>query len=348
MRPFYYSSTTNFGDHMNGWLWKELEPDLLVGDQPRLIGVGSLLSRNLDLVQGDKVVFGTGSGYSSLPTPEQAANWKIYCVRGPLTAKHLGLPADKAITDAAWLINRLPKYNTLTESRDKVVFVPHWTSSTYGNWGPQCARMGIEFVDPFWPAARVFHAIANAKLAIVESLHGAIMADYYRTPWIAVASKKRVLKYKWLDWCASLHVPYLPFVLPPSDYLDAKIQGVPMDVPKTGAQPIEVAADTFDVPQSAPPAQKPTAVYRAKIRAKSVVRPLRTTVFKTLALARNTAPVRWAQKHHTDALAVYFEALQTQDAQLSDSDVHRDRIDMLNAAFDRMVADMRAGQLIGH
>ena len=36
--------------------------------------------------------------------PQINENWTIYCVRGPLSASELGVPADRAVTDPAALI----------------------------------------------------------------------------------------------------------------------------------------------------------------------------------------------------------------------------------------------------
>ena len=156
MQPFYYTVSTNFGDHMNSWLWPELIPDMLEReDDMRLVGVGSLLSRNLDLVPGRKVIFGTGSGYSSPPSPEQAKAWRIYCVRGPLTAGLMGLDPALAVTDGAWLINRIPRYAALPTDRRGTVFVPHWTSAKFGNWAQVCAAADVGYIDPLWDCDRV-------------------------------------------------------------------------------------------------------------------------------------------------------------------------------------------------
>ncbi|MFU8772086.1 MAG: hypothetical protein ACNA8H_06670 [Anaerolineales bacterium] len=130
MKPFYSRFNTNFGDHLNSWLWKRLCPDLTDDNkQLRLIGVGTLLSRDLDLVPGKKVVFGSGAGYASPPTVEQAASWDIRALRGPLTAKIMGIDEGLAITDAAWLVALLPEYRDSPTQKSGVSFVPHWRTS---------------------------------------------------------------------------------------------------------------------------------------------------------------------------------------------------------------------------
>lgn len=340
MRPFYYGATTNFGDHMNSWLWPELTPELLAReDDIRLIGIGSLLSRNLDLVAGPKVVFGTGSGYSSLPTKDQAAAWDVRCVRGPLTARHLGLAPEKAITDGAWLINQIPRYAEVPTTRKGTVFVPHWSTASYGNWGQICAQSDLTYVDPFADCDTVFGALARAELAIVESLHGAIIADFYRTPWIPVASPKRILKYKWLDWCQSLGLEYQPYLLPPSDYVDHLLQGEKRQPISTTPVSISVPLDTFDVLQTAPAPRKPGLTYKARMQAKTVLRKGRTVALEALARGRNTAPFRSWNARHTDRMQTYFETLKGYKPHLSRDDIRATRIDQLNTALDLMKQD---------
>lgn len=346
MKPFYYTATTNFGDHMNGWLWPQLIPELIDDNiDTRLVGIGSLLSRNLDLVPGKKVIFGTGSGYSSPPTPEQAANWKVYCVRGPLTAQLLGLDPALAITDPAWLIHKLPKYaEPKPEStRSGTVFIPHWTSDRFGVWEKVCAQAGLTYVSPFAPCEEVFDAIAGAKLVLAESLHAAILADYFRTPWIPVVSPARVLTFKWLDWCGSLGVEYEPYALPASDYLDCLLQKLkPRDVARDfDGTPtrIPVAKEKWDIVQTPPPPPRPTAAYRLKQRLKTPVRNARDKGLNAMAQVRDGMLFkRWNQTHQ-DKLTAWATAVSALPAQLSTDAIRQQRLEELEAALEQMRRD---------
>lgn len=345
MIPFYHRVNTNFGDHMNSWLWPELVPELLGEDGLRLVGIGSILSRNLDLVPGRKVVFGSGSGYSSLPSPEQAARWRIYCVRGPLTARFLGLEERQAITDGAWLVNRIPRHAAVPTARKGTVFVPHWQTSAYGAWAEPCRQAGFDLVDPLWDCGRVFDALAHAELAVVESLHGAILADYYRTPWIAVATPSRILKFKWLDWCGSLGLDYAPYALPPSDRADALFQSADARAVPDAAARIFVSADTFDVQATPPPPPRAGAAYRMKVRAKGVLRRGRGVALKGLHAVRATAPFRAWNARRTERLAAYLRDVARQAPTLSPDAVRDERIARLNEALERMRADYLAGRI---
>ncbi|WP_235900022.1 polysaccharide pyruvyl transferase family protein [Tritonibacter aquimaris] len=346
MDPFYYTTSTNFGDHMNSWLWPTLIPEMLEReDDVRLIGVGSLLSRNLDLVAGRKVIFGTGSGYSSLPEVEQARHWKIYCVRGPLTANLMGLDPALAITDGAWLINQIPKFATLPTERKGTVFVPHWTSAKFGNWSPVCSEADVKLVDPLWDCERVFSDIAHAELALVESLHGAIIADYYRTPWVPVVSPSRILKFKWLDWCGSLGLEYSPYSLPPSDYVDCLLQRSSARRLNYALQQIDVPQNTFDVRQTPPPPTSAGPIYFAKNRVKKHLRNTRNYGLEKLADLRDGAMFSTWNRRHRAKLVQYFTELKSVRPQLSQDSVRKDRIDGLNAALEEMRSDFQAGKI---
>ena len=39
-------------------------------------------------------------------------------------------------------------------------------------------------------------------------MHGAIVADTLRVPWIPVRTNPKILPFKWLDWCQSVKLPY--------------------------------------------------------------------------------------------------------------------------------------------
>lgn len=340
MKPFYFSTTTNFGDHMNSWIWAELIPNLLTKeDDIRLIGIGSLLARDLDLVTGRKLVFGTGSGYSNPPTFEQAASWDIRCVRGPLTAHLLGLDPQKSITDGAWLINQIPRYAKVPEAKSGTVFVPHWSSAAYGAWNGVCVNAGITYVDPLLDCDRVFKAIANAELVIAESLHAAIIADYYRTPWIPVVSPGRILTFKWLDWCSSLGIQYKPYMLPPSDYIDCLAQGIRPAQVKTDLHELPVDCSQYDIRRANRAPRRRGVVFEMEKVARKAGRQGRTAFLGGLAQLRTAPPFASWNRAHSGHMVDYFTALAGTRPNLSSESIKNEKIDRLNDAFIQMQKD---------
>jgi succinoglycan biosynthesis protein ExoV len=209
----------NFGDELNRWMWPELLGDVIgdAGDDVLFVGIGTILDRNLPAARAT-IVFGTGVGYTSAPCDISSARWRIYGVRGPLTARALNLDRRMAMTDPAILLATFREFSGL--DRRGTLFIPHWKSVRYGNWRAVCSSLGIEFVDPCSDSRTVVKRIAGAEKVIAESMHAAIIADAFRVPWIPVALSREVSPFKWVDWASSLNVSYSPVCLPASNRIE--------------------------------------------------------------------------------------------------------------------------------
>jgi succinoglycan biosynthesis protein ExoV len=206
----------NFGDALNAWLWRDLLPEVFDDDASvHFVGIGTILDRHLPRAPLT-VVLGTGTGYAPPPDDLHAdpGRWRVYGVRGPLTARILGLPDDAVLTDPAILLATHPAFR----ERDSggVVFVPHWKSVQFGQWREACDLAGIEFVDPCGHAHAVIRKIAGAKRVIAESMHAGIIADAFRVPWVPVVLSREVAPFKWVDWASTVRTPYQPLRLGPS------------------------------------------------------------------------------------------------------------------------------------
>lgn len=216
----------NFGDDLNTYLWPKLLPDAFDGlvrftpQEARVVdrddahdtlfvGIGTLI---LDKVPAAprKIVFGSGCDGVRLPPLDD--QWDIQCVRGPLTAKALGLDPALAITDPAILVRLLPP--AARTKTHRVSFMPHWCQAQSGAWQKVCRLAGIHFIDPRWAPLDVLQAIAASETLISEALHGAIVADALRVPWVAVSSKHHIQDFKWRDWSGSLGLSYAPVAIP--------------------------------------------------------------------------------------------------------------------------------------
>lgn len=337
MKPFYAFSTTNFGDHVNSWLWQEVAPEVIDDDMDvRLVGVGSLIKKDLGLVRGRKVIIGTGSGYGSPPAPEQVSEWDVVCVRGPETARLMGLDPRVAATDSAWLINRCRSLAEVPSTKTGgVQFIPHWTTHLRGNWAKACSAAGIEYVDPFADSKETIRGIARASLVITESLHGAIFADYFRTPWIAVSSPTGILPFKWHDWCASLGLDYQPYLLPPSDYLDCWLQG--SSTRSLSMKPARRSCSRADRQTlvSNPPGSV-NLRYRLGGRLKRWGRNLRKRAVDTLYPARDARVLKQWNDRHRERLSEFFSLLRRCEASLSEDSIRREKIAHLNDALDHI------------
>jgi succinoglycan biosynthesis protein ExoV len=45
-------------------------------------------------------------------------------------------------------------------------------------------------------------------------MHGAIVADAVRVPWVPVRLYEQVLDFKWRDWCQAVALDYAPTIIP--------------------------------------------------------------------------------------------------------------------------------------
>lgn len=214
MKLFYWDkpSVRNFGDELNPWLWEKLLPGAFDGNPDVLfVGIGTLINTSVPPARR-VLVFGSGVGYNAPAKPDQS--WKFYCVRGPKSAASLGLPPETGIVDPAVYIQRFVKPATTKTSR--CAFIPHWRTTHFA-WEPLCAELGITYIDPCGSIDQVMKAIGETELLLAEAMHGAIVADALRVPWVGVRSGSQVLPFKWEDWCQSIGVSYNPQQLPSLD-----------------------------------------------------------------------------------------------------------------------------------
>lgn len=228
MKLFYFRSRngiTNFGDDLNPWLWQKLLPDVFDEDGKSIfVGIGTLLNNYLPKAN-QTAIFASGVGYGKgLPTINES--WKIYCVRGPLSAQRLGIAPELAITDGAILIRRV--YKLSGNKLNKFAYMPHVDHVIHGDtvWKDICEEAGISYIDPRWETETVLSAICQTEVLLTEAMHGAIIADALRVPWVPILTSSRILPFKWLDWCLTVGVEYEPKYLMPSNNLYSPGHGV--------------------------------------------------------------------------------------------------------------------------
>ncbi|WP_165727343.1 polysaccharide pyruvyl transferase family protein [Pseudoalteromonas sp. 31A1] len=203
---FYKGNIPNFGDDLNNIMWDALlAPGFFDDKEDELfLGIGSILWDSYPK-KTNKIVMGSGfGGYTDIPNLH-GGNWDVAFVRGPRTAKALNLDPKLAITDAAILTRfmNLP----VQAKKYKVSFMPHWQSISRGNWQSVCEQAGINYIDPTDP--NVMHSlqsIQQTELLITEAMHGAILADTLRVPWLALEPIFPLHRNKWFDWSESMSI----------------------------------------------------------------------------------------------------------------------------------------------
>jgi succinoglycan biosynthesis protein ExoV len=153
------------------------------------------------------VVFGSGAGYYDPPVID--SRWRIYCVRGPLTAELMGLDARTAVADPAILIRRL--YTPRQRKIYKYSLMPHH-SNAGAILRTICEDADIHYIDPLDPIDSILDSISSSETLLTEALHGSIVADALRTPWVPIQTDTTIFAFKWQDWCKSIAKEYKPLV----------------------------------------------------------------------------------------------------------------------------------------
>jgi succinoglycan biosynthesis protein ExoV len=217
---YYKKDVPNFGDELNEYIWPRLiDKSFFDEDASTLfVGIGSIIYDNYP-ADARKIVVGSGyAGYSPPPNAHDGT-WDFRFVRGPLTAETLGISPASVITDSAILIRAVE--TPAPDTAKAISFIPHFDSLERGLWREVCEIAGIHLIDPTAAPETVLAEIKASRLVITEAMHGAIVSDALRTPWIAVEPIHKSHRFKWFDWAKSLSITLRPHRLPPSNSLEA-------------------------------------------------------------------------------------------------------------------------------
>lgn len=220
---YFRGAEPNFGDQLNATMWDQLLPQDFLDDNEAdlFLGIGSILWDDLP-TKPIKHVMGSGyGGYTGAPNVKDGS-WNVVWVRGPLTAAHLGLDPQLAITDAAVLVRTIQLPDP--EPNLGAAFMPHFESVARGNWNEVCQLAGVTYLDPRADPVKLISQIRGASLVITEAMHGAIIADALRTPFVAVNPTYPSHRAKWDDWAQSVGIDLRRIDLPSSSLTDSYVK----------------------------------------------------------------------------------------------------------------------------
>ncbi|MBD1576851.1 polysaccharide pyruvyl transferase family protein [Vibrio sp. S11_S32] len=209
----------NFGDDLNPWLWPKLLGNVLGESEDRFfLGIGTVLTDkriNQQLKDAKEIVIFSSGAWGKKSCPTLTENCKVYGVRGPRTAKLLGLSDDYIIGDGAYLINQVD-YPKADKIKGRIGFIPHHKSEDYLDWEAVCNKAGLTFISAKQPIEDFLIAIQQCESIIAEAMHGAIMADALRIHWIGVTYSPLFEYEKWFDFTEALGIKLelqpLPFI----------------------------------------------------------------------------------------------------------------------------------------
>jgi len=232
MKLCYFKDSThaNFGDDLNEWMWPKLLKNFFDDNEDIIfVGIGSIIGKkrpdHLEYQPNQKkVVVGAGfvSGYHEKPDLKDGS-WDVFFVRGPRTAKAFGLDPDLALGDSAILLRNLVDFKSLR--KEKVVgYMPHWESVEPGNWEQVCKLAGLKLIDPRLTVDEVLAQLLECEFLVTEAMHGAIVADALRVPWIAITPQVPLHREKWFDWAETLGIKLNSYRLPPSTIDEIKVK----------------------------------------------------------------------------------------------------------------------------
>ncbi|MDK8464278.1 polysaccharide pyruvyl transferase family protein [Marinobacter sp. SS13-12] len=196
----------NFGDDINPVLMgRFFNRNILSSEEIALFGIGTILNDNnikSNNHYARKVIFSSGVGYGKLETTLDDT-WDIACVRGPGSARALGIGLDKAIADGAVLLSEM--YSKPAKKCTRAVFIPHVNShlSTGRLLAAIADKLDMDYLTPSCNADEFIRTVASAPFVVTEAMHGAILADTMRVPWIPV-SLHEFHEFKWRDWMDSV------------------------------------------------------------------------------------------------------------------------------------------------
>jgi succinoglycan biosynthesis protein ExoV len=332
---YYRDPVGNFGDDLNAYVWEKVLPaHVFKADGTLLMGIGSIfnaLLAPLSRTRGKRVfVIGSGAGYGPLPPAWET--WNILGVRGPLTAALIGRP-ELAMTDSAALLASLQPVESSPPARDAILVMPHHHSISRGNWEQVAVQAGMTFVDPRWSVSTIMEQFSRAKLVITEAMHGAIVADTLRIPWLPIVITPDALPFKWTDWALSVDMAYEPVRISPSSAWEALFHRDLMRRAKR--QGMVSPALARDVRSAVSLIADFRERYRLPIEEEPVV-------------DRNERPRRWRQLLRSTLRAFDGRFIENAARQLRELAVLRDpylspeysfscRLDQLHGAVDRFV-----------
>ncbi|MCB9201629.1 MAG: polysaccharide pyruvyl transferase family protein [Flavobacteriales bacterium] len=208
---YYKDEKGNFGDDLNPYIFYNLLGDFnSYPEDIDFIGIGSILDEkflcNKIRPNSKKIIFGSGVREFHFKI-DNRKNYDIQFVRGPISAKVIG--NVDYITDSAYLLKLLDK-TQIFEKKYELSYIPYFKHVNLFNWDLFEKLTNIHVILPHKPIDIVIDEIKKSKKIISTAMHGAIVADIYRIPWVRgrmntnIVESHLTTELKWYDWYNSI------------------------------------------------------------------------------------------------------------------------------------------------
>ncbi|CAM8393858.1 Polysaccharide pyruvyl transferase [Candidatus Methylopumilus planktonicus] len=201
----------NFGDNLNDYIWQLLLPNIQeLPSNEAILGIGTLQNKRISPNIKRIHVFGSGALNSNASDWLKKNNFEFHFVRGPLTAKQWGC-SEKSLIDGAALILHTNLKNIPLKKSKKIGYIPHHTSDQQADFNTISNHANMEYISTRgFEIEKFISQVKSCDFIITEALHGAIIADLFRKPWLPVSSGYHIYSFKWDDWCKSIDLNYSP------------------------------------------------------------------------------------------------------------------------------------------
>lgn len=201
---YWKSDIGNFGDDLNPWLWERIFGDFSkYTNDIDFVGIGSQLDTPFEN-ERRKIIF--GAGIRDFLFNPKLDKLDIRFVRGPYSAKVFN--NCRYITDAAYCLALLEKKEY--KKKYNVSYMPYFRHVPFFDWTFFEKWSGIKVILPTNPVEQIIQEINESRNLLTSAMHGAIVADIYRVPWMRVKYSEFLgeslltSELKWADWLQSM------------------------------------------------------------------------------------------------------------------------------------------------
>lgn len=186
-------------------------------DDILVLPIGSVINNSIP-EEPRKIVVGSGFGYGQALRRENLSSYRVLFTRGPITNMILDLPPAHEAIDLAYALVLMGYVQA--EERNRVLVIPHHSNPCvrllFSESNQAYYPLGDYWImNPFANLHVVIKLISEARYVISEAMHGAIIADSLRVPWVSASFGGKVYELKWHDWLLSFGEKYSPIVLAP-------------------------------------------------------------------------------------------------------------------------------------